>query len=582
MAVRQPPDIRSVLVRVLRAGVYVAPVLPLYVSPSLLFPYVTGRNFAFRILIELLLIPLAALWALSKRDRPSRSPLAIALLVFVTGVGLADVLGVDPYRSFWSTYQRMAGLLGLIHFALFFFILKTALDTRDAWMRYFSVSVAASVVVGLMALVELAVFRSADVVERPAGTIGNAGILAGYAMLHVFLGLAVAAHERRPGIRRLLIASVAFNVLLVVLTGTRAAALGLLVAAPAIAVGWPRPRAFRAIAASRFARTAAVIVAAGLAAVLVTQEVPFRANFERAGAGTGAMRLVLWSSAWQAAQERPWTGWGQESLPLVRDRYHARLPGENSADRTHNAVLDWLVAGGIPVLIAYLVLLILLVRRIWALAKSDARTAAALGGLVTAYFVFSLLWFDTLESQLVLMSVMAFADGPAGRVPAADPVPEGPRRWSTGAAIATTLVALMALAAAYGFNLRPMLLARDVIAGSNAWLADRNLTRSLAYFERAFAYRGLRSEEAIETMAGHVPQVVATRADIQPLEVKAFVDRAIGELGALTASPAVEVRHLRLLGTTAGSASRLDPAHRRLAVESFNRAIELSPRNEDT
>ena len=177
---------------------------------------------------------------------------------------------------------------------------------------------------------------------------------------------------------------------------------------------------------------------------------------------------------------------------------------------------------------------------------------------------------------------MAFADGPAGRAPAAEPVPGGPRPWSPAATIATALVALTAVAAIYGFNVRPMLLARHAVAGSNAWLAERNLTSSLSSFERAFAYRGLRSQEAIEMMAGHVPQVVATRAGTQPREVRAFVDRAIRELVALTSSPAVEVRYLRLLGTTAGSASVFEPSYRALAVASFNRALELSPGNENT
>jgi Tfp pilus assembly protein PilF len=76
--------------------------------------------------------------------------------------------------------------------------------------------------------------------------------------------------------------------------------------------------------------------------------------------------------------------------------------------------------------------------------------------------------------------------------------------------------------------------------------------------------------------------VVATRADTQPLAVKAFVDREIRDLVALTSSPVVEVSQIRLLGTTAGSASVFEPSYRSLAVASFNRALELSPGNENT
>src|SRR5437764_9287300 len=53
----------------LRFGVCVVPFLPLYVSMSLLFPYVSGRNFAFRILTEILLLPLAALIGLTGKPQ---------------------------------------------------------------------------------------------------------------------------------------------------------------------------------------------------------------------------------------------------------------------------------------------------------------------------------------------------------------------------------------------------------------------------------------------------------------------------------------------------------------------------------
>ncbi len=77
--------------KLLRLGVCVVPVLPLHVSTSLLFPYVSGRNFAFRILTEVRLLPLAALCWLTGRPHRWLSPTTAALLTFLSWMGLADV-----------------------------------------------------------------------------------------------------------------------------------------------------------------------------------------------------------------------------------------------------------------------------------------------------------------------------------------------------------------------------------------------------------------------------------------------------------------------------------------------------------
>ena len=55
-------------------------------------------------------------------------------------------------------------------------------------------------------------------------------------------------------------------------------------------------------------------------------------------------------------QERPILGWGQENFNYVFNKnYDPGMWGQEQwFDRTHNVILDWLVAGGILGLLAYL------------------------------------------------------------------------------------------------------------------------------------------------------------------------------------------------------------------------------------
>jgi branched-subunit amino acid transport protein len=72
--------------------IFLIPVLPLYVSSSMAFPYITGKNFAFRILVEFA----AALWLsfifIYKEYRLRNSAITLSILTFTCIVGLADLL----------------------------------------------------------------------------------------------------------------------------------------------------------------------------------------------------------------------------------------------------------------------------------------------------------------------------------------------------------------------------------------------------------------------------------------------------------------------------------------------------------
>lgn len=564
----------------MRAGVYAIPFLPIYVSSSLLFPHVSGRNFAFRILTELLLVPLTGVLWWSRRHRPSLSPVAASLLAFVCWVALADALGVNPYRSVWSTYQRMAGLLGLVHLVLFYCILRVTLRSRAEWARYFGFSVAASTLVALLALFQFGVGVMYGSAERPAGTIGNAGNLAGYLLLHVFVCAWLIARDSRAAFRRLLVASLCLDVVTIYVSGTRSALLALLVIVPCLAViaAWPHRRRIASLSIAGLAIGAAAVVAAAL---VLMRRVPLAGNFTRPMVGAGRWpRLIVWSSAWRGIRERPWLGWGQDNFPVLLERHY--VPAGGFFDRAHNIALDWLSAGGIVALLAGAAIVVCTARNIRAMSRRNGSEALALGGFVAAYLAFDMFWFDTFETYFLLISVIAFADWSAASLarPGAEESPASASTRLRSGRIAMTVTGMVMASAAYVLNVRPILLARDVIAGITAWRNDGRLAESRARFEQAFNYRGLRSEEAVEQMALLVPGVVASGPASGSQEVRTFVDRAIGELAVLTSQPAAEARHWLMLGAVYASGARLDPSYRALAAASFDRALAISPNDE--
>jgi len=107
----QSANLERVILFITKVLMWCVPVLPIYISTSMFFLFITGRNFAFRIIVELAF----ALWtglAIAKKEyRPKITPIFISVSIFVVIVFLADIFGVDPYRSFFLIMKEWRVLL---------------------------------------------------------------------------------------------------------------------------------------------------------------------------------------------------------------------------------------------------------------------------------------------------------------------------------------------------------------------------------------------------------------------------------------------------------------------------------------
>lgn len=185
------------------AGIALLLLTPFVVTKGTVFPYVVGKALWSRSIIEVVF----ALWAVlalidPRRYRPPRSWL-LGLLTAGFAVSLVSaVLGVSPLRSFWSTYERMQGLIDAAHWLAFAVVLVSMLRTRGAWRLLVSGMAGTGAVI---ALVVVAVAHDVDVpfygalpeidLPRLGGPLGNPTFLSGYMLVNLMaaIGLAVRA-----------------------------------------------------------------------------------------------------------------------------------------------------------------------------------------------------------------------------------------------------------------------------------------------------------------------------------------------------------------------------------------------------
>src|SRR3989344_171506 len=325
-------DINSFLRKALLTGVFCIPVIPLIVAtdpllPNLFFPYITGKNFTFRILTELLVGGWLILMLRDATYRPHRSLITAAVAILVGIVAVADIFGVSSFKSIWSNFERMEGLVTMVHLLLYFLVTTSVLTTEKLWARFWQISLGVASIIGLYALFQTFGWFPMHQGDRPDSTLGNATYLGGYMLFHAFMAGYFFFRTRGTSLSWLYGGLGIFSVLIVYLTGTRGAILGVLggafLTAVLTAFFAEDAKRLRIIAAGAIAGL--VILVGGFIAVRHTsfvQETPVLERLASISLEAGKSRLLVWQMAWQGFQDRPILGWGQENFNYVFNTYY--------------------------------------------------------------------------------------------------------------------------------------------------------------------------------------------------------------------------------------------------------------------
>lgn len=582
-----------------KSGLWLIPILPLYISSSMLFPFITGKNFAFRIIVEIIFALWVGLVVLRSEYRPRLTPLFKAVTTFTAIIFLADLFGLNPWRSFFANYERMEGFMMLGHLYLYFIMLSSVFRDRRDWLVFFHVTLAASLVVSFIALLQKFGYRvSLQGGFRVDSTIGNPTYLASYLVFHVWLlVLLLKKFWANWWLRIIYTAVLFFELLIIYYTATRGAVLALLVVSFLLVFSlfflWPK--IFPSY--GRFRSLALVVPLALIAVPLVFWQ--FRhTDFVRSSPVLSRLtqisfqertiqsRFLIWGMAYKAALERPVLGWGQENFYLVFQKYFN--PGlyaqEPWFDRSHNIFFDWLVHAGFLGLASYLAVL---GAAFWmiisGLRKSiiPAWEGLVLLSLFSAHFLQNFFVFDNLNTYLLFFALLAYvqyfdlplAGAAAGKNSGFFQAPF--RLYSK--AYATTAALLMVLSfLGYFLHWKPIQESRALTRALSLAQFKGPMDQILGAFERALGYNSFGDTEVREQMANFARSVPGNNR-FTPEEKIKFVELTIKELKKEVSGPAKDVKHLLFLAAVLDQAQSLNPKYGLEAEKFLQEAIQLSP-----
>ncbi|MEK7629887.1 MAG: O-antigen ligase family protein [Patescibacteria group bacterium] len=443
------------------------------VTVSTLFPFIVGKYTWFRTTVDLALISFLLGLVLSpeaeiyekKFIKLLKSPLAIAVSIFVLAVILASLFGVDPSFSFWSNFERGEGGLQLLHLLIFFWLLIMLFHDDKDWRKIFWSSIITGLLMtaygagaGLKYIDQAAngsFFQSFKDFIGPSfsqpgfrfdGSIGNSSYVGAYAIFILFyLAMLFIGNrsKKKLSFENFALAGLGAIFLAVLyLAATRGAFLGFVVAIVAflgyfiyVHQAW-RKRLLVGV-------TLFVLVV-GL--FIKFQDTPFVKSLPASriftislDANTFKTRALMWQIAWDGFKARPIFGWGPENFIQVFDRrfntaYFTPSQGFGAwFDRAHSIYFDYLVETGAFGFLSFLSIFTIFFIQLYKKTKTNLREnnqlkknnnhnekeltnqkylsseLALLFAVLIAYLVQGIVLFDVLPIYINLFLVLALA-----------------------------------------------------------------------------------------------------------------------------------------------------------------------------
>ena len=566
-------------------------VLPLFVAGSLYFPFITGKNFAFRIIVEIITLLWLVLLTRDAGARPKLSTILASITGFALVLGLATIFAQNPYRSFWSNYERMDGYINIIHQFAFFLVLISILKSQKIWDIFFHTSLGIATIVsvyGFTQLAGLAHINQGSV--RVDGNFGNATYLAVYMLFHFFLAAYYFVRNYEVKWSRFLyIALAIIYSIILYYTATRGAMLGAITGALFIlfVVCWRARGNMRKLAIS--AILFMVLVATGIylardtSFVKESQVLPRFTNISLNPADQP--RLIIWRMAIKGALEHPILGWGMENFNILFNKYYQPelWRQETWFDHAHNALIDWLVAAGILGLLSYLFIFVSAIRALLNKNNNDnsdfsLSERTVLGGLLVAYFVQNIFVFDNLISYFMFFSILAYVQFRTSENSKLAIRFSGLKVWFTNLLskykhVVSALSLIVFIFAMYFFNIKPIMANRLLIQG----LYPRELSEDhFAKMQKVFALNSFGSMEAREQFLFMLIDLRAQASQNQDLYLRAL-DVGQKQMLEQLKTSGNDARHQLFMGSFMQVFGRRDEA-----LQFYKNAEALSPKKQLT
>jgi O-antigen ligase len=371
--------------------------VPLVIAPGLVFYFDVTPKVALLLAGVALALPWfapAKLWA-RRQGRWLCGLLAIQAVSLILSTAVSSRIGLSVFGSSWRRFGLITQLAVLLFTAL------AAADLSGDRLRlrlYLRAIALAAVPISLYGIAQYFgwdpwipkqayhIGEGFWTIVRPPSTLGYVSYLANYLVAAVFFGAALYSVEQAGWWKWAGAASMVLASSAIVLSGTRAAILAVIVGAIYVWLSNGRPVRGRVVAG-------AACALAGLAGFYLSpagQMLRSRTRWYVEDVRGGG-RLVLWRDSLTLAAQHWVTGAGPETFssefPRVQSAELSRAYPDFYHESAHNILLDTLAAQGVPGTLALLAIVALGLYAAWLARKTEPVLGGILGACLAASLV---------------------------------------------------------------------------------------------------------------------------------------------------------------------------------------------------
>lgn len=213
------------LERITKIFILASLIAPLFIkADSLVFPYISGKVYLFRLLMLISFSLWVALLLRERQYRPKfKNLLIITTILFLIGLTISAFFGVDVIYSFFSGFERGEGIIQFAFWILLFLMATTLLKSREDWQIFIGLFIVASLAISIYG------WFNYQYGGRVQGTFGNPAYLGGFMIFSI--GFSIIAIEKKlynTHFSNLLLAAfIVFFVITLIFTQTRGDWIGL-------------------------------------------------------------------------------------------------------------------------------------------------------------------------------------------------------------------------------------------------------------------------------------------------------------------------------------------------------------------
>ncbi len=322
-------------------------IMSLFWWPTAPIPFEIPKVIFFQTFVKVLAVIFAFIFLTKPKSWNTNGKIIFAILIFIIWATITSIVGVDVVKSFVGNYYRKDGLLTLYHLAGFSFLVSFFWNNnlkRKISLSFF----VSSLILSIVATYEIVLHKFG---LGQAATFGNPNFLAGYLAVSLPFGIYLFKESNK----RIYSLGITFIGLVILFIGATAGILTLIISMILYGLFFVH---------NKFKLPILIFLSLISISIIGVWGRDYYVENSKSLIAEGRVRIFR--NVFDGSTKKPILGYGWANIDYAFESssWPLRLNNDVYVDKAHSEVFEILTTTGIPGIVIYIVLIVLLFSQI--------------------------------------------------------------------------------------------------------------------------------------------------------------------------------------------------------------------------